>query len=115
MSSKLYVRPKAKPSVTAQQDPNGRKKPDEMTTRHTKTRLDSLTARRKPSWTWLAVAAGALVFALLVTLVLFDSFSLVGCAVIAGMAYVVTLYAVSRVVDDRRNGVGELWRAPVGI
>jgi len=110
MSSQLYVRPKAKPSVPAQQDPNGRKKPDEMTTRHTKTRLDSLTARRKPSWTWLAVAAGALVFALLVTLVLFDSFSLVGCAVIAGMAYVVTMYAVSRVLEDRLKAIDEFWR-----
>ncbi|MGO1942488.1 MAG: phosphate ABC transporter permease PstA [Yaniella sp.] len=82
-----------------------------MTTQtHKKSRLDSLTANRKPTWTWMAAAAGSAILALLITLLAFESFSVVGFAILAGIFYVVSMYVISRVLEDRLKATDEFWR-----
>ncbi|WP_051129643.1 phosphate ABC transporter permease PstA [Yaniella halotolerans] len=77
---------------------------------HQKSRLDSLTAHRKPTWTWMAAAAGSAILSLLITLVAFESFSVIGFGVIAGVLFVGSMYVVSRVLEDRLKATDELWR-----
>lgn len=72
MTSQIRSRAKSHPQGS-QQDPDGRKKPEDMTTQtHKKSRLDSLTANRKPTWTWMAAAAGSAILAVLITLLAFE-------------------------------------------
>ena len=110
MTSQIRSRAKSNPQGS-QQDPDGRKKPEDMTTQtHKKSRLDSLTANRKPTWTWMAAAAGSAILALLITLLAFESFSVVGFAILAGIFYVVSMYVISRVLEDRLKATDEFWR-----
>src|SRR5690625_4132688 len=82
-----------------------------MTTQtHKQARLDSLTANRKPTWTWMAAAAGSAILAVLITLLAFESFSVVGFAILAGIFYVVSMYVISRVLEDRLKATDEFWR-----
>lgn len=110
MTSQIRSRAKSNPQGS-QQDPDGRKKPEDMTTQtHKKSRLDSLTANRKPTWTWMAAAAGSAILAVLITLLAFESFSVVGFAILAGIFYVVSMYVISRVLEDRLKATDEFWR-----
>lgn len=110
MTSQIRSRAKSNPQGS-QQDPDGRKKPEDMTTQtHKKSRLDSLTANRKPTWTWMAAAAGSAILALLITLLAFESFSVVGFAILAGIFYVVSMYVISRMLEDRLKATDEFWR-----
>lgn len=110
MSSQIHSRPKIKTPVQPPQDPRGEKKPEDMTPKQHRTRLASLTAHRKPSWTWMAAAAGSIVVSAIVTLLAFESFSFIGFAIIAGLLYVVSMYVVSRVLEDRLKATDEFWR-----
>lgn len=115
MTSQIRSRAKSNPQGS-QQDPDGRKKPEDMTTQtHKKSRLDSLTANRKPTWTWMAAAAGSAILALLITLLAFESFSVVGFAILAGIFYVVSMYVISRMLEDRLKATDEFWRHLVWI
>src|SRR5699024_7502844 len=88
VSSQIRSRAKSKPQGS-QQDPDGGKKPEDMTTQtHQKSRLDSLTANRKPTWTWMAAATGSAILALVITLVAFESFSIIGFAIIGGVLFI---------------------------
>lgn len=109
MSSQIHSRPKTTTPVPPT-DPNGEKKPEDMTTQTKTSRLDSLTANRKPTWTWLAVAAGAAVVSAVLTLVLLESFNLFAFAVMAGALYVIGMYVASRVMEDRLKATDEFWR-----
>lgn len=110
MTSQIRSRAKSHPQGS-QQDPDGRKKPEDMTTQtHKKSRLDSLTANRKPTWTWMAAAAGSAILAVLITLLAFESFSVVGFAILAGIFYVVSMYVISRVLEGRLKATDEFWR-----
>lgn len=110
MSSQIRSRAKSKPQGS-QQDPDGGKKPEDMTTQtHQKSRLDSLTANRKPTWTWMAAATGSAILALVITLVAFESFSIIGFAIIGGVLFIGSMYVVSRVMEDRLKATDEFWR-----
>lgn len=110
MSSPTRPRTKTK-QQRSQQDPNGRKKPADMTSNTTKkSRLNSLTAHQKPSWTWLAVAAGSLIVSLVIVLLAFESFSVIGFALIAAVLYVISMYVATRVLQDRLKATDEFWR-----
>ncbi|GAA4479030.1 phosphate ABC transporter permease PstA [Enteractinococcus fodinae] len=110
MSSQISSRPTATPKAPTSQDPHGRKKPEDMPPRNKMKRLDSLTANRKPSWSWMAAAAGAAIFALLINLFFFESFSIVGFLLIGAAAYILAMYVTSRVLEDRLKARDELWR-----
>lgn len=110
MSSPTRPRTKTK-QQRSQQDPNGRKKPADMTPHTTKkSRLNSLTAHQKPSWTWLAVAAGSLIVSLVIVLLAFESFSVIGFALMAAVLYVISMYVATRVLQDRLKATDEFWR-----
>ncbi len=110
MSSQIRSRAKSNPQGS-QQNPEGRKKPEDMMTEiHQKSRLDSLTANRKPAWTWMAAAAGSVILALIITLLAFDSFSIIGFAVATGVFYVLSMYVATRVLEDRLKATDEFWR-----
>lgn len=110
MSSQIRSRAKSNPQ-SSQQNPDGRKKPEDMMTEiHQKSRLDSLTANRKPAWTWMAAAAGSVILALIITLLAFESFSIIGFAVTTGVFYVLSMYVATRVLEDRLKATDEFWR-----
>lgn len=105
------TRSRTKTQQHSQQDSNGRKNPPDMTPEPTKkSRLNSLTANRKPAWTWLAAAAGSVVVSLAIVLLAFESFSVIGFAVIAGALYVVSMYITTRVLEDRLKATDEIWQ-----
>src|SRR5690625_7975200 len=81
-----------------------------MPPRNKMNRLESLTAHRKPSWTWMAAAAGAAVISLILTLLIFESFSIIGFVLIGAAAYIITMFITSRVLEDRLKARDELWR-----
>lgn len=110
MSSQIHSRTKTKTPAQPPQGPDGEKKPEEMTPKNKTSRLDSLTANRKPSWTWMAAAAGSIVIAAIVTALLFESFSIVGFVLIAGLLYIVSMYVTSRVLENRLKAADEFWR-----
>ena len=110
MSSQINSRPKPKTPVQSPQDPHGEKKTQEMTPKNNTSRLDSLTANRKPSWSWMAAAAGSIVVSAIATVLLFESFSIVGFVLIAGLLYVASMYVISRVLENRLKAVDEFWR-----
>lgn len=110
MSSQTSSRTKTTPQVPTDQDPHGRKKSEEMPSNNKMNRLDSLTARRKPTWTWLAAAAGSAVLSLIINLVGFESFSVVWFLLIGAAAYIVSMYVTSRVLEDRLKALDEFWR-----
>lgn len=93
------------------QDQNGRKQPEDMSpNNHKKSRLDSLTVTRTPSWAWLAAAAGSIVVSLLVTLLAFETFSILAFAIIAGAGFVISMYIITRILEDRLKAADEFWR-----
>lgn len=110
MSSQISSRPFATSQAPTSQDPHGRKKPENMPPRNKMKRLDSLTSNRKPSWTWMATAAGAAVLSLLINLIFFESFSIVGFLLLGAVAYILAMYVTSRVLEDRLKARDELWR-----
>lgn len=110
MSSQISSRQKTTPQVPTDQDPQGRKKSEEMPSNNKMNRLDSLTTRRKPTWTWLAAAAGSAVFSLIINLVAFESFSVVWFLLIGAAAYIISMYVTSRVLEDRLKALDEFWR-----
>lgn len=110
MSSQIHSRTEVETQVPPSQDPNGEKKPKEMTPKTNKSRLDSLTANRKPSWTWMVAAAGSVVVSAIVTMLLFESFSIIGFVLIAGLLYIASMYVVSRIMEDRLKAMDEFWR-----
>src|SRR5690625_3975527 len=81
-----------------------------MPPRNKMNRLESLTAHRKPSWTWMAAAAGAAAISLILTLLIFESFSIIGFVLIGAAAYIITMFITSRVLEDRLKARDELWR-----
>lgn len=81
-----------------------------------KHRLNSLTAGQKPEWVWLAAAAAAVVLGLGLEAVLSgaapfaEDFSLARFVVLAGILYVAGMYAVTRVLENRRRASDGLWK-----
>jgi len=110
MSSQISSRPTKTPKDQDSQAPDRRKKQDEMPPQNKMKRLESLTANRKPSWTWMAAAAGSAILSLILTFLLFDSFSVVGFLLIAGAAYIISMYVTSRVLENRLKARDEMWR-----
>src|SRR5690625_4191126 len=110
MSSQISSRPTKTPKDQDSQAPDSRKKQDEMPPQNKMKRLESLTANRKPSWTWMAAAAGSAILSLILTFLLFDSFSVVGFLLIAGAAYIISMYVTSRVLENRLKARDEMWR-----
>ena len=110
MSSQIHSRTKVTTPVPPSQDPNGEKKPQEMTPKTHKSRLDSLTANRKPSWTWMVAAAGSLLVSAIMTMLLFETFSIIGLVLIAGLLYIASMYIASRIMEDRLKAIDEFWR-----
>lgn len=93
------------------QGQNGRKQPADMSpNNHKKSRLGSLTVTRKPSWAWLAAAAGSIVVSLLVTLLAFETFSILAFAIIASAGFVISMYITTRILEDRLKAADEFWR-----
>ena len=110
MSSQISSRPATTPTVPTNQDPHGQKKPEKMPPKNKMNRLESLTAHRKPSWTWMAAAAGSAILALVLTVLIFDSFTFIGFLVIGGLAYIISMYVTSRVMEGRLKALDEFWR-----
>lgn len=110
MSSQISSRAPKSQQAPASKDPQGQKKTDNMPPRNKMNRLESLTAHRKPSWTWMAAAAGAAVISLILTLLIFESFSIIGFVLIGAAAYIITMFITSRVLEDRLKARDELWR-----
>lgn len=110
MSFETRDRSKTK-SQNSHQEQNGRKKSEDMTPKNdNKPRLDSLTANQKPPWTWMAAAAGSAVLSAIVTLLAFESFTVVGFLLIAGVFFVVSMYIATRILEDRLKAADEFWR-----
>lgn len=110
MSFETRDRSKTK-SQNSHQEQNGRKKSEDMTPKNdNKPRLDSLTANQKPPWTWMAAAAGSAVLSAVVTLLAFESFTVVGFLLIAGVFFVVSMYIATRILEDRLKAADEFWR-----
>src|SRR5690625_7244596 len=101
MSSQISSRPTKTPKDQDSQAPDRRKKQDEMPPQNKMKRLESLTANRKPSWTWMAAAAGSAILSLILTFLLFVSFSVVGFLLIDGVAYIISMFVTSRVLEYR--------------
>lgn len=73
-------------------------------------RPSSLTEGQKPGWTWMAVAAGAAVLALVLELVMGSSFSVARYVVFAAILFVVGMYVVTRILENGRRATDGLWR-----
>lgn len=110
MSSQISSRPAKAPQAPTSQAPDGRKKQDDMPPQNKMNRLDSLTANRKPSWTWMAAAAGSAMLALIINLLFFETFSIVWFLLIGAAAYILSMYVASRVLEERLKARDELWR-----
>ncbi len=110
MSSQINSRPKTKSSGQPPQGPHGEKKTEEMTPQNNTPRLTSLTDRRKPSWTWLAAAAGSIVLSAIMTLLVFETFSLIAFVLIAAVLYIASMYVASRTLENRLKAMDEFWR-----
>lgn len=73
------------------------------------TQRNSLTAGQKPSWTWMAVLAGALVLGAILTFLLTGKFSIVGFAIFSAIFYVIGMYVVTLVLENNRRATDGLW------
>ncbi|MCX0278079.1 phosphate ABC transporter permease PstA [Brevibacterium sp. CS2] len=71
---------------------------------------NALTAGQKPAWTWIAVLVGALVLAGVVTAVLSGGFNWPGFVILTGVFYVIAMYIVTLVVENRRRATDGLWK-----
>ena len=71
---------------------------------------NSLTAGQKPTWTWLAVAGGALAVGAGLAALMGESFSITGWLIVAAILYVVGMYIATRVIENRRRATDGLWR-----
>ncbi|MGW9825456.1 phosphate transport system permease protein [Brevibacterium pityocampae] len=71
---------------------------------------NALTAGQKPAWTWIAVLVGALVLAGVVTAVLSGGFNWPGFVILTGVFYVIAMYLVTLVVENRRRATDGLWK-----
>lgn len=70
----------------------------------------SLTAGQKPTWTWLAVAGGALAVGAGLAALMGEGFSITGWLIVAAILYVVGMYIATRVIENRRRATDGLWR-----
>lgn len=109
MSSKINARPEIQTRRSKNNSTNSGTPPPKPP-RDPLGRLDSLTANQKPSWSWMVAAGGALVVSMVLTLLLFESFTWLGFFIIAGVLYVSSMYIVSRVLEDRLKAADEFWR-----
>ena len=73
-------------------------------------RTNSLTSGQMPGWTWMVVAAGAIVLGALITLLLADGFNVAGFLVITAVLFVIGMYVATRVLENRRRATDGLWR-----
>lgn len=88
--------------------PGGRRRGDDGTIRLDRS---SLTSSQKPSWTWMAVLAGALAAAAGLTFLLTGGgFSVGGFAVLLGILFVAGMYVADRILENRRRATDNLWR-----
>lgn len=74
---------------------------------------NSLTAGQKPRWTWMAVAAGAVVLGLGLEALLaggFADFSIARFIILAAILFVAGMYVATRVLENRRQATDGLWR-----
>lgn len=71
---------------------------------------NALTAGQKPSWTWMAVAAGAAVVGAALTALLFDSFSIVAWVLLSGALYVIGMYVATFAIENSRNATDGFWK-----
>ncbi|GAA3710451.1 phosphate ABC transporter permease PstA [Zhihengliuella alba] len=62
---------------------------------------------RKPRWTWIACLAGSLIVASAIMAVL--GFNVAGWAVLTAIFYVVSNYAVTRIMENGRKATDQLW------
>ncbi|MCK6096071.1 phosphate ABC transporter permease PstA [Micrococcus sp. EYE_162] len=72
---------------------------------------NSLTAGQMPRWVWAVVAAAALLVALgLELLIKGEEFRVARLAVMTLISYVVGMYIVTRLLENRRKATDGLWR-----
>lgn len=71
---------------------------------------NALTAGQKPAWTWIAVLVGALALAAVATAVLSGGFNWPGFVILTGVFYVIAMYIVTLVVENRRRATDGLWK-----
>ena len=71
---------------------------------------NALTAGQKPAWTWIAVLVGALALAAGATAVLSGGFNWPGFVILTGVFYVIAMYIVTLVVENRRRATDGLWK-----
>ena len=72
---------------------------------------NSLTAGQMPRWVWAVVAAAALLVALgLELLIKGEEFRVARLAVMTLISYVVGMYIVTRLMENRRKATDGLWR-----
>ncbi|MDT1867691.1 phosphate ABC transporter, permease protein PstA, partial [Acinetobacter baumannii] len=62
-----------------------------------------------PGWTWMVVAAGAIVLGALITFLLADGFNVAGFLVITAVLFVIGMYGATRVLENRRRATDGLW------
>lgn len=97
-------------STGPSKDSNGRKKSEYMTPHHKNSRLDSLTANRKPRWTWLATAAGSAILSLIISLLFFETFNVIGFVLIAAVLFIISMYVITYILEERLKAVDEFWK-----
>lgn len=74
-------------------------------------RQNTLTQGQKPAWTWIAVALGAAALAVgLEFLVKGEGFEIARAIVFFAIAFILGMYAVTRIVENRRKATDGLWR-----
>jgi phosphate transport system permease protein len=74
-------------------------------------RKNSLTAGQMPRWTWIAVAAGALVLAAALTSLLGGgTFSWTGWLIFSAIFYVLGMYVTTYVIETKRRATDGIWR-----
>lgn len=71
---------------------------------------NSLTEGQKPSWTWIAVLAGAAVLSAVITLLVGSGFSITGFVIVAAILYVIGMYIATRVLENGRRATDGLWK-----
>lgn len=71
---------------------------------------NSLTAGQKPSWTWMAVLAGAIIVGLAWTFIVQHRFAITGFSIVTAIAFVIGMYIVTAAIEGRRNATDGLWK-----
>ncbi|PXA79138.1 phosphate ABC transporter permease PstA [Auritidibacter sp. NML120636] len=78
-------------------------------TRKRKSSKNALTKGQKPSWTWMVVAAAALVVGAALSALLFESFSVVAWIIFAAIVYVIAMFITTYSLENRRKATDGLW------